>query len=164
MTLYNILKPFLSIGLVALTLVVIYNALLRFLPFASSQMAWTEEIGRLLLLWIAFVGAGVITREERHFVIDLFTHRMGPRLRLFWQIFCDLLMIAFLIILGRETVPVVIDQMEQVSSGAVEIPLGIFSLSLLVGVLIMIFYVIRNSVNHFRKFWPESGRKDRRNG
>jgi len=163
-TFNKILNSSVSVGMICLTLVVIYNALLRFLPIASSQMAWTEEIGRLLVLWLAFVGAGVITREEKHFVIDLVIDAMGPRLRLFCKIFCDLLMIAFLIILGWETVPVVIDQMGQVSSGGVEMPLGIFSLSLLVGILIMIFYVIRNSVNHFRKFLPETGRKDGRNG
>jgi TRAP-type C4-dicarboxylate transport system permease small subunit len=141
-----------SLILILLTLVVTYNAMVRFLPIDPTQMAWTEEIGRLLLLWLGFVGAGLITREEKHFVIDLFTSRMGGRTRLLWQLLGDLLTIAFLAILIRETIPVVIDQMGQITSGAVEIPLGFFSLSLLVGILIMIFYVIKNLGRHFRNF------------
>ncbi len=98
-----------SLILILLTLVVIYNAMARFLPIDPTQMAWTEEIGRLLLLWLGFVGAGLITREEKHFVIDLFTRRMGGRTRLLWQLLGDVLTIAFLAILIRETIPVVID-------------------------------------------------------
>lgn len=158
--LHRVLNSFIALGLIGLALVVIYNALLRFLPFASSQMAWTEEIGRLLLLWVAFVGAGAITREEKHFVIDLFIHQMGPRVRFFWQVFCDLLMIGFLILLAWETVPIVLDQMDQLSSGAVGLPLGIFPLSLLVGTFIMIFYVFRNAAQHLRTL-RSSGRDGR---
>jgi TRAP-type C4-dicarboxylate transport system permease small subunit len=139
-----------SLILILLTLVVIYNAMARFLPIDPTQMAWTEEIGRLLLLWLGFVGAGLITREEKHFVIDLFTRQMGGRTRLLWQLLGDVLTIAFLAILIRETIPVVIDQMGQITSGAVEMPLGFFSLSLLVGIFIMIFYVIKNLARHFR--------------
>lgn len=139
-----------SLILICLTLVVIYNAMVRFLPIDPTQMAWTEEIGRLLFLWLGFVGAGLITREEKHFVIDVFTRRMGARTRLFWQLLCDFLTIAFLAILIRETIPVVIDQMGQVTSGAVEIPLGFFPLSLLVGIFIMLFYVIKNLIRHLR--------------
>lgn len=144
------LESAISLILILLTLVVIYNAMARFLPIDPTQMAWTEEIGRLLLLWLGFVGAGLITREEKHFVIDLFTRRMGGRTRLLWQLLGDVLTIAFLAILIRETIPVVIDQMGQITSGAVEMPLGFFSLSLLVGIFIMIFYVIKNLTRHFR--------------
>ncbi len=139
-----------SMILILLTLVVIYNAMVRFLPIDPTQMAWTEEIGRLLLLWLGFVGAGLITREEKHFVIDLFTGRMRRRTRLLWQLFGDAVSFIFLAVLIRETIPVVVDQMDQITSGAVEMPLGLFSLSLLAGSGIMVFYLVRNFGRHLR--------------
>jgi TRAP-type C4-dicarboxylate transport system permease small subunit len=150
-----IFTPMVSMGLIGLALVVIYNAMVRFLPISPNQMAWTEEIGRLLLLWIAFVGAGLITRDEKHFVIDIFTKKMGNRLRSFCRAAGDILMISFLVLLIWETVPVVLDQMGQMTSGAVELPLGIFSLSLLVGSLIMLFYVVTKSILDFRSLGTE---------
>jgi TRAP-type transport system small permease protein len=149
----KIFTPMVSIGLICLTLVVIYNAMVRFLPFSSDQMAWTEEIGRLLLLWIAFVGAGVITKDEKHFVIDIFTREMGTRLRKYCLLAGDGAMIVFLIIVIWETIPVVIEQMGQPTSGAVELPLGVYSLSLLVGSLIMLFYVIRKAISDFQNLF-----------
>ena len=146
----KIFTPMVSIGLIILTLIVIYNALIRFLPFFSDQMAWTEEIGRLLLLWIAFVGAGVITKDGKHFVIDIFLRKMGNRLRMCCSLAGDGAIIAFLIILILETIPVMVEQMGQPTSGAVEIPLGIYSLSLLVGSLIMLFYVLRKTISDFQ--------------
>lgn len=156
-TFCKILESATSIFLILLTLVVIYNAMVRFLPIDPTQMAWTEEIGRLLLLWLGFVGAGLITREEKHFVIDVFTRRMGGRFLLYCQIVCGFLIIGFLVALIKETIPVVIDQMSQMTSGAVEIPLGIFSLSLLVGILIMLVYALKNLMGYFRKFRGRGG-------
>lgn len=155
-TFSKILASAISISLICLALVIIYNAMVRFLPIDPTQMAWTEEIGRLLLLWLGFVGAGFITREEKHFVIDVFTKRMRARVLLFWRLFSDILINAFLIILVWETIPIIIDQMDQIASGAVEIPLGLFSLSLLAGIIIMLFYAIMNSIEHFRKFREKS--------
>jgi TRAP-type transport system small permease protein len=155
----KIFTPMVSIGLIILTLIVIYNAMIRFLPFFSDQMAWTEEIGRLLLLWIAFVGAGVITKDGKHFVIDIFIRKMGTRLRLYCLLVGDIAMIAFLIIVILETIPVMVDQMGQPTSGAVEIPLGIYSLSLLVGSLIMIFYALRKAISDVQNLILPSKRK-----
>ncbi len=156
----QIFSPMVSVGLICLTLVVIYNAMVRFLPISPNQMAWTEEIGRLLLLWIAFVGAGVITKDEKHFVIDIFTAKMGTRLRLYCLVAGDFLIISFLILLVWETIPVVVGQMGQMTSGAVELPLGIFSLSLLVGSLIMLFFVISKAISNFRNLLIETPRDE----
>ncbi len=150
-TFCRILESATSIFLILLTLVVIYNAMVRFLPIDPTQMAWTEEIGRLLLLWLGFVGAGLITREEKHFVIDVFTRHMGGRFLFYSKIISGCLIIGFLVVLIKETIPVVADQMSQMTSGAVEIPLGIFSLSLLVGILIMLGYALNNLISYFRK-------------
>jgi TRAP-type C4-dicarboxylate transport system permease small subunit len=146
----RILDAITGTGLIGLAVVVLYNAMVRFLPLAPNQMAWTEDIGRLLLLWVCFIGASVATRENKHFVIDVFVKKLDFPLRSYFEIFCDISIIIFLIILVWETQFMVVDQMDQVMPSAIEIPLGIYSLSLLIGVFIMIYYMVEKFLKHFR--------------
>ncbi|RLC29090.1 MAG: hypothetical protein DRH37_08230, partial [Deltaproteobacteria bacterium] len=37
-----------------------------------GYMDWSEPFARLLVLWLTFLGASLVTREERHIRIDLF--------------------------------------------------------------------------------------------
>ena len=140
----KILDATISFGLICLALVVLYNAMVRFLPLEPSHMAWTEDIGRLLLLWVCFIGAAVVTREDKHFIIDVFVKRMGARTRNYCKIASNTAVLIFLLILIWESILMVVDQMDQIMPSAIEIRLGFYSLSLLVGSIIMFFYVAKN--------------------
>jgi len=146
----RILDAITGTGLICLAVVVFYNAMVRFLPLAPSHMAWTEDIGRLLLLWVCFIGASVATRDDKHFEIDVFMKKMDFPLRSYFAIIGDISIIIFLIILIWETQFMVVDQMEQVMPSAIEIPLGIYSLSLLIGIFIMIYYMVGKFLRHFK--------------
>ncbi|MFO1320084.1 MAG: TRAP transporter small permease [Burkholderiales bacterium] len=55
--------------LVTLTLQVVSRFLFRF------PLDWTEELGRVLQLWLVFLGAAVGARRAEHFVVDVFMQR-----------------------------------------------------------------------------------------
>lgn len=55
--------------LVTLTLQVASRFLFRF------PLDWTEELGRVLQLWLVFLGAAVGARRAEHFVVDVFMQR-----------------------------------------------------------------------------------------
>lgn len=57
--------------LVTLTMQVVTRFLLE-LPFA-----WTEEFGRVLQMWLVFIGAAVGTRRFEHFVVELFMDKVN---------------------------------------------------------------------------------------
>lgn len=64
--------------LAALTAVVTFQVLGRYVPFIPRPL-WTEEIARLLLAWLVFVGAAVALRRSEHFVIDLIPSKLDER-------------------------------------------------------------------------------------
>jgi len=52
------------------------------LEWANQWMAyldWSEILVRLLVLWLAFLGASLLTRENKHIKIDLFAAILPPR-------------------------------------------------------------------------------------
>lgn len=64
--------------LAALTVVVTFQVLGRYVPFIPRPL-WTEEVSRLLLAWMVFLGAAVVLRRSEHFVIDLLPRRVEER-------------------------------------------------------------------------------------
>jgi TRAP-type C4-dicarboxylate transport system permease small subunit len=41
-----------------------------------GSLDWSELLVRLLVLWVTFLGASLVTRENKHIKIDLLTHLM----------------------------------------------------------------------------------------
>jgi TRAP-type C4-dicarboxylate transport system permease small subunit len=53
------------------------------LQWANSLMGyldWSEPFVRLLVLWLTFLGASLITGENKHIKIDLFSTLLSPKL------------------------------------------------------------------------------------
>ena len=63
-----------------LTVVVSYQVIGRYLSFIPRAL-WTEEIARLSLEWLVFLGAALALRRNEHFVIDLIPRRVDERFR-----------------------------------------------------------------------------------
>jgi len=63
-----------------LTVVVSYQVIGRYLSFIPRAL-WTEEIARLSLEWLVFLGAALALRRNEHFVIDLIPARVDARFR-----------------------------------------------------------------------------------
>jgi TRAP-type transport system small permease protein len=64
--------------LAALTAVVSYQVLGRYASFVPRAL-WTEEVSRLCLEWMVFLGAALAVRRSEHFVIDLIPERVQRR-------------------------------------------------------------------------------------
>ena len=52
--------------LVAFSQIIMRNAL-------STGLSWGEPLVRYLVLWVAFIGAALATREDKHITIELFS-------------------------------------------------------------------------------------------
>ena len=47
----------------------------------SKGILWADPMLRYIVLWIAFLGASLATREDRHINIDILTRLLSPRLK-----------------------------------------------------------------------------------
>ncbi len=43
-----------------------------------NNMEWSEPLSRMMLLWITFIGASLLTTKNRHIKIDIFGQFMSP--------------------------------------------------------------------------------------
>jgi tripartite ATP-independent transporter DctM subunit len=59
--------------------VVFWGAFTRYV--LNSPAFWAEELGRLTLVWLAFVGGGLAAWKGSHFRVDLVYRRLAPGLR-----------------------------------------------------------------------------------
>ena len=66
------------VGLFAATLVLV-NIQIVFRFVLSISVPWTEEVSRLLFIWLAYLGAAVGLREGTLIVIDTVPELLGPR-------------------------------------------------------------------------------------
>lgn len=44
----------------------------------NDSLAWTEEIARYGLMWLAFIGGAVVSRKKSHIAVELLANLMDP--------------------------------------------------------------------------------------
>ncbi len=83
----------LIITLAAMSVIVFANVALRYL--ASYSFVWAEELARYLMIWMTFLGAGLVLRFGGHIGINSLHHILPRRLGQFLRVGLALLMIVF---------------------------------------------------------------------
>ena len=76
-SLFKVLEAFLAVCMVAMVIMVFGNVVLRYL--FNSGITVSEEMSRIVFIWLVFVGAIVAMREQAHLGIDTLVTRL-PRL------------------------------------------------------------------------------------
>jgi len=62
--------------LAAMAVMVFANVVLRFTT--SHSILWVEEVSRYLMIWLTFLGSGVVLRYGAHIGIDTLQERFPP--------------------------------------------------------------------------------------
>jgi TRAP-type C4-dicarboxylate transport system permease small subunit len=65
----------------------------------QNPMVWTEEIARVLMIWMAFLGISIATRQRSHLGVTLLVVRLPMPLQRLVKMFTDGLTMWFLYIL-----------------------------------------------------------------
>lgn len=74
----------------------------------NDSLAWTEEIARYGLMWLAFIGGAVVTRRKSHIAVELLSHVLPPGpVRVGLQIFIDVVKLGFLGLLAYFSVTII---------------------------------------------------------
>jgi TRAP-type transport system small permease protein len=98
MTAFNRFIDRLAIALFAAILVLVnVQIVCRFV--LSMSVPWTEEVSRLVFIWLAYIGAAIGLREGSMIVIDTLPQMLGPKARIVISPIvrvCSILVIVFL--------------------------------------------------------------------
>ena len=66
----------------------------------NAPLSWTEELARILLIWITFIGAAVIAKRSGHISIDFVTNLLLSRARRWVLVAAHAASVAILLLLG----------------------------------------------------------------
>jgi TRAP-type transport system small permease protein len=95
-----------AVALFAATLVLVnVQIVCRFV--LSVSVPWTEEISRLLFIWLAYLGAAIGLREGTMIVIDTLPQMLGPRGRAWLAVPVRLVSVAVILFLFGASIPLV---------------------------------------------------------
>jgi TRAP-type C4-dicarboxylate transport system permease small subunit len=135
------LKEYCALILVmASFLILIAEVFLRYV--IGSSMEGTDEISRLLLVWMTFTGIGLVILERKEIFAQVFTQKLSPQARKNWSRFIDLLVLAFnifLVIFGLQMTHFSWDTKTE----SLELPFSFFYFSIPLGAILAVYYLIR---------------------
>lgn len=112
-------------------------------------VAWSDELARLLFIWIVFIGFAIGVRHRANVGVDWLAARLAPRRRRVLQIVQDATMVAFSLFFCWQSYNSLRFSFIQVMP-ALDITIAWLYLSVVVASILMVVYGIANLVESLR--------------
>lgn len=125
-------------AIVAITLIAVWW---RYV--VNDPISWTEQVSRILFVWVTFLGGAVLYREKSHITIDMFLEMMPQRLKALTVWFIELGMLLFIVVLFTYGLKLSLDTLSQ-TFGALDIsPATFYFAAPVSAAMMMLFFVER---------------------
>ena len=135
-----------------MTMLVFVNVVTRYA--FNFSIIWAEEVSQYLMIWIAYLGAGLALREGRHVAVEILQDRLPTALGRRLRMAVGGLVLSFLgvvTVLGFQFVVFVWNQ----ETPVLNISLGIPSLAIPIGALLFAVHLVLMFRSYAdRKFTP----------
>lgn len=148
-TLYNLVLTLCTILFLVIIFVTVAGVFARYV--LDTPLIWSDELARFSLIWMIFLGAGVVSFKDSHLVVDFIFEYVPEKVGSFLKTFSFIVVLGFLITL----VVFSIDLLRVAgynTSPALEIPLSFWRGSVVAGAILMIIAMIYNQVKRFKNW------------
>jgi TRAP-type C4-dicarboxylate transport system permease small subunit len=142
----KLLSTFCMITIAGLTIIVFIQVATRFL---NISVPWTEELARLLLIWLTFIGSSLAFQQKMHLSVNYFVNLATKNLRTMIGLLIQGLMIIFFSILVVYGFKLTMGSMGSTSS-TLQWPMGLFYSVIPLSSIISIYFIVINMF-HFAK-------------
>ena len=140
-------------GIVVITMMLIVLSVfvqIFFRYVLGSPLVWTEEFAKFMFPWLVFSGAALTSRIQGHIRVDYFADRLPKRVRSITDKFVTVGTLIFCVLVVVYAVPLAESQ-KGMKSTAMEIPLNYYTLSIVVGLLGIILYILGGRLGKDKK-------------
>jgi TRAP-type C4-dicarboxylate transport system permease small subunit len=127
--------------LVALVAVTFSQVVFRYL--LQAPLAWSEELARFLLMWMASLSAAYAFKTRSHFALKFVVDRFTPSLQRAVSTFVTFLVVLFLVVFAYQSFRFTME-VRNMSAPATQMSMAVPYSSALVGSVLMLYYVIVN--------------------
>jgi TRAP-type C4-dicarboxylate transport system permease small subunit len=135
----NGLKEYYALILVAGSfLILIVEVVFRY--FLGGSLEWTDEISRILLVWMTFTGMGFVIRDKKEIVCEAFGQKLPKRVQRYWSLGLDILGAAFILFLFIYGIKMTLFSWE-IKTESLELPFSFFYVSIPVGCIVMFYFL-----------------------
>lgn len=139
------------LGVLIAAIVVIAMTAVWWRYVVNDPMAWSEQVSRILFVWMTFLGAAVLYRQRMHIAIDMFTNLLPASARtiLYWVAeVCVLIVVGVFLVFGLK---LSLDTWSN-TFGALDItPASFYLAAPASSALILLFFVERLTVPAMRR-------------
>ncbi len=81
-----------------MTIVVIIGVFFRYV--LGDALSWTEEMARYVMIWMCFLAASILVREDGHIGISVLRDKLSPTGKRLFFVIADMASILFLLMWG----------------------------------------------------------------
>ena len=127
--------------LVALVTVTFSQVVFRYL--LQAPLAWSEELARFLLMWMASLSAAYAFKTRSHFALRFVVDRFNPSVQRAIATFVTLLVVTFLAVFAYQSLRFTLE-VRNMSAPATQMSMAVPYSSALIGSVLMLYYVIVN--------------------
>ncbi len=127
---------------VIMFIVTALQVILRFI--FQRPLMWTEEAARFLYVWLTFLGAAVIMRDNEHITIDFVVKKLPVKLQLAISFCIQLAIIIYAVVVFMGSLIMIRINWDAPSSTMPNVvTMAHVYLALPVGMTLMVYYVLR---------------------
>ena len=145
----KILKIVIGVAMIAMTVVIFYQVILRYVFNASN--IWSEELARYLMCYSVLLGAAVAIRKYSHLQVDFAINMLPARGRCIAVSLCTLVGIGFLVFFCQYGVTLCASTANSISAGT-GVPMSYIYACLPIGSVLMILMSIEVILKELVKF------------
>ena len=118
--------------------------------FIGNSLDWIEEVSRILLIWLTYIGAAVALKRKGHIAVDAFLGLFPESFRRVADIVTSILVVAFSAFLCVQGVTFALLS-EHTTFPALQVPVSWQYLGLPVGCFLMVIYGCVHLVSSVRR-------------
>jgi len=125
--------------LVLLNLIVALQVFSRYV--LNHSLFWSEELARYLFIWLVFLSAAMVLRQDRHIQVSAMVDRLPASMKRVVIILGDILMLAFVLVVFVEGIRLA-NMVRTVLTAAMEIPWSFVYLGIILGMGLMLLALL----------------------
>ena len=118
----------------------------------NDSVAWTEEIGRYLLIWVTFFGAAIVFRRRTNIAVEVIVDMMPPTAAKVLRFTADMITLGFVILLvwfaWNLTQRMMIQRMT-----VIDVSMSVVCGGVLVGCLLMLWRAVQALISNAKRGW-----------
>ncbi|MBW2064160.1 MAG: TRAP transporter small permease [Deltaproteobacteria bacterium] len=112
---------------------------LHWASMLMTRVDWMDPFSRLLVLWLTFLGASLVTGEDRHIRIDIMSSILPPKWSPLRRLILSLACMVVLTIMVKSSIGYLLSEMQYSSEMFLSLPTWVGQLILPLGFSLLLF-------------------------